>query len=602
MLAISVAFALQLTPPPLPLDVECDSMHAAKIAQELARDGGVPTCTGATIPAGHQLVSAGARLPSPADAVCAGLTPNGCAAHFRDHPAHGLKAGAGPYQAYHFGEAEDLRLADGTRPLLYYKPGTGAHVDDWVFFLGGGAGLCAQKINQRDATTGPGWSSLSDPGVSCFSQLNYANESLEMTVGKGFNMPRQLDFDGQGILGRRTDNLFRDYNVVVLARTNDYFIGDLTRTDLVVATERRGPVEFRYRVASLPLQGSRIVEAALTFFETPPVPGGNDFNAARRVLFATSSSGTNSVHRMDRWRDVVRRLTTRDAYDSEPAYVALMASSSGVTPDSVGFEDFDEDAACGSVFTNTCGAGFERPPRGVVTSWLTDDGDQPIGFDERAFEPYADTWWDGGVGGFDGGRPDHGVAPGGEALPIASVSATTDGLLDESCLATESQRWRCRSTLYVMFNHLKTPLFIAHSLHDESNIKGEPKGASTRDASGNLPRWRNTRWVGTSEEPMARFARFMFSSFANDRDDGAGAGARGDSKESGPLGVWAPTCSGHEPEKSDEHFLRVRMRGLNLSQAASRWFEGGEAGPDVVLLDLDGGLTIDGTDGGCNAL
>ncbi len=596
----ALLLAAQFPPPPTTVYADCESMHAAKIAEELAGPRGVPSCTDAVIPTGHSLVSAGAQLPAPARSVCAKLTPNACARHFRAHPRLGLKPGSGAYQAYPFGEADDLRLADGTRPLLYYKPGAGQHADDWVFFLGGGAGLCAQKIVQRDATTGAGMSSLTDAAVECYSQLDYGNDDIEATVGKGFNMPDRLSFSGQGILGDRPDNAFRDYNVVVLARTNDYFIGDLTRTDVVVATRQLELKLQKLRVASFPLDGNRIVAAAIAFFETAPADSGRDINSARRVLFATSSSGTNSVHRMDAWRDLLRDVTTRASGDAEPAYVALMASSSGVTPDAVGFEELDDDAPCGSVFSGSCGSGFDDPPRGLVSAWRTDVGARPIGFDEKVFEPYVPTYWDGGVvPAADGGVPDHGVAPGGEALPIASVWATPDGLLDESCVATEAMRWKCRSTLYVMFNHLETPLFIAHSLHDSSNIKGEPKGVTTRDSAGNLPRWRDTSWVGSSAEPMAIFARFMFGSWARDRDD-VGGGASGESRDSGPIGLWAPTCSGHEPEKSDEHFLRVRMGGLNLSDAASRWFEGGQAGPDVVRLDTDGSLTVDGTSAGCD--
>ncbi len=600
-LYVVTLFLVQLTPPPPTLYVDCESMHAAKIAQELVLDGGVPSCDGGTIPSGHSLVSAGAQLTGPGRRACELMTPNACAQHFRDFPEDGLKEGTGGYRAYHFGAPQDLRFPDGSRAMLYYKPGRNLHVDDWVFFLGGGAGLCAQKLIQRDSTTGAGWSSLSDHGANCYSALDYGNPDVEETVGKGFNMPRLRDFDGQGLLGDRPDNDFRDYNVVVLPRSSDYFIGNVTRTNVVVASETSGwpRVTRSFRAASLPLRGDAIVRAAIEFFETVPSRGGSDINAARRVLFASSSSGTNSVHRVDSWRDLVRDVTTRASGDTEPAYVALMASSSGVTPDSVGFEEFDGDAACGSVFAGSCGPGYDDPPSGVSSAWRTRSG-SPIGFSETTFKNYTPTYWDGGVAFASSGVSDHGVAPGGEALPIASVSATPDGQLDASCLDTEPKTWKCRSTLYVMFNHLQTPLFIAHSLTDQSNMKGEPKGVVTRDASGDIPKWRDTSWLDTGDAPMAIVARFMFGSWARDRDDVGAAGAAGASKNSGPLGLWAPSCSGHEPEKSDEHFLRVRMGGLNLSQAVSRWFEGGEAGSDVVLLDEDGTFTVDDTAAGCN--
>lgn len=545
----------------------CDSIHAAKIAY----DAGLSDCT-TPIPWTHRQPSSGSLLPTSA---CHGLTANACATYFRVHPDEGLIRNpptSGAYMAHHVGMALDLRLPDGTRPMVYYKPAPGTiasnpHFNSWLFFFYGGAGMCAQDVVQAEGRAGV--SSLASQGASCFDKLDYGSQE-EAHAGTGFSRDLFADFSHAGILGDHPDNaVFANYNRVIITKSNDYYIGDVTKPNVDVG--------HGFTVKTMPLQGNAIVKATFAFFTTP-VQGGADFNDARRVLFVSSSSGTNSVHRVDEWRmDVLARAPN--------AYVGLMANSSGVTPDSFTLEEFD-DAPCGSVYIGNCGATFDNPPHGMTPSTgllTTDATPRRLAFSHATFLDYVPTTWDG--------VSDGQIAPGMEAHNLASVSAFTDSVLDASCVGTEApaDRWKCRSPLYVMFNHLRTPLFIAHSLRDKSNIKGVIKGIASRDARGFLPTWLTVAWPAghpfEGQSPMESLARFQFSSWVNDRNDAGGA--VGDSRYAGPIGVWAPNCDHHEPEKSDVSFVGTADEQVLIGSPADnangritlqstlvQWFEG----------------------------
>ncbi|MFN0253352.1 MAG: hypothetical protein ACKV2T_41160 [Kofleriaceae bacterium] len=588
--SLALIFAALAAPRPASAST-CSSIHAAKIAI----DSGLTDCTTKTIKPFNQRASSGAELGA-ASSTCIGLTADACAKHFLDHPSHGLVQNArtaGVYSAYHFGANQGLRLPDGTRPMLYYKPAPGTldsnpHFNKWLFFFYGGAGMCAQDIVQREGTGNAGTSSLTSQGAECLAKLAYGNQR-ETQAGTGFSRERYADFSTNGILGDDPENaVFSQYNRVVITKTNDFYIGDVTKTGVDVGGG--------FTVATMQLQGNAIVKQAMAFFTTP-VQNGADFNDAQKILFVSSSSGTNNVHRVDEWRMFAMSL-------APSAYVALMANSSGVTPDSFTLEEFDE-APCGSIYSGNCGATFDNPPIGITpTNGIrTDDGHRLV-FSHAAFLDYATTYWDG--------TSDGQVAPGGEAAGLASVSAMTNSVLDASCLGTEipPNHWKCRSPLYVMFNHLRTPLFIAHSLHDSSNIGGVIKGIASRDGAGNLPRWSSVRWpVGpmNGQEPMATLARFQFSSWVTDRNDGGG-GAAGESRYAGPVGVWAPLCNHHEPQKSDLTFLSGRITigapddntqdQVTLEDTLVKWFEGGTT---AVRIDgfLDSRTVLDGDVSAC---
>lgn len=544
----------------------CESIHAAKIAIE-AR---LPDCTTTRLSARHLPPAAGSLLSEPARSACVDKTADECAAYFRANPSAGLidtPATAGTYTAYHV-LAGDLRLPDGTRPMVYYKPAPGTatsnpRFDNWLFFFYGGAGKCAQEVVQIEGELGT--SSLTAQGEECLGAIDYANQQ-DTKAGTSFSRDRHLDLHDWGILGDAPDNPFANYNRVVITKTNDYYIGDVTKVDVDVGDG--------FRVATMQLQGNAIVKQVLAMFTTPR-QGGADLDDARNVLFVTSSSGTNSVHRMDEWRLATLAL-------APTAYVGLMANSSGVTPDSFTLEDYDA-APCGSVYIANCGASYDDPPHGVTAAngltTIHPTLPRPIAFSHATFLDYVPTVWDGTAGG---------VAPGGEAHGLASVSASPNSVLDKSCLATEppGDRWRCRSTLYVMFNHLRTPLFIAHSLRDSSNIGGVIKGVASRDANGMLPRWNTIQWSPANplfgESPLESLGRFQFSSYVDDRD--LPTGAAGDSRLAGPLGVWAADCAQHEPEKYDHSFVtgdvvmgapaNNNLERGTLAETLVRWFEG----------------------------
>lgn len=577
-----VAAAVAIAPRPAHAS-SCTSIHAAKIAVESK----LADCTAAKITSANQTAASGANLGAAASA-CIGLTADECAAYFVAHPERGLienTATTHSYTAYHFGAEHGLRLPDGTRPMLYYKPAPGGdnpHFNSWVFFLYGGAGMCVQDVVQK--TDGPGWSTLSSQGADCFDKLAYASQA-ETKAGTGFGRVRHADFSSYGILGDNPANtVFAKYNRVVITKSNDYYIGDVTKYNVDVGNG--------FSAQTMQLHGNAIVKRAMAFF-TSPVQGGADFNDARRVLFVASSSGTNSVHRADEWRMAAMSL-------APDAYVGYMANSSAVTPDSFTLEEFD-DAPCGSIYANNCGATYDNPPHGITpaTGLVTDSG-RRLGFSHAAFSDYVPIYWNG----TDPAQ----LAPGNDAHSLASISAFPDSVLDASCLAAEppADQWKCRSPIYVMFNHLRTPLFIGHSLHDTSNIDGVIKGIASRDADGSLPRWNQTTWPAGSpyagQEPHATLARFHFSSWVTDRNDPTGA--VGESRYAGPIGVWAPLCNHHEPEKSDHSFLSIEIGSpannsigrVTLERALVQWFEG-----RVKTVRIDGFLDSEtvGTPTGC---
>jgi hypothetical protein len=534
--------------------ITCDSIHAAQIAIE-AR---LSNCHADPIPANHYPTAAGGST-----GICVGWTANECATFFRNNPEVGLKTGSGYYVARFFGFDEDLRMTDGTRPLMYFKAGS---TNNWLFFFGGGAGMCKQNVVQTEHRNGS--SDLDPQGITCFDNTDYNSTEIETTAGKGFGMPWAMDFDG--ILSANGSNPFSGYNIVVFARTNDFFMGNLTLHDEEV--HRDLTTSTSWQVSHLPLQGNAIVEAAFHAFDNPNL-NDPDLSDAERVLFVVSSSGANAIHRIDAWAALMATLTSNDG--SAAAHIGVLAASSGMTPDSFVFEGNDDGPSC-SVYAASCASGYDEPPAGAVAHWMI--GNTPVTFDDGAFRDYVDTAWNGST--------DPGVAPGGEAHPITSVSTAWNAMLDGSCLVDEDSAttWKCRSTFYVMLNHLSTPLFIAHSLADSSNIKGHPKGATARTAAGTVIRWEETHWPGTTENPMVVLGRRAFESWIADRD----AGAVGESANSGPFGLWAPMCVRHEPEKYADTFfdtggVGVELDGTTLATALASWFEGG-----TTEIHLDG--------------
>ena len=574
----------------------CASIHAAKIA--LASQ--LPDCDDATITAATHTDASGRSLGVGDNTVCIGLTANECAAYFVAHPERGLipnQRGTHDYVAHHVGVELGLQLPDGTRPMVYYRPAPGTvssnpHFNSWIFYFYGGAGMCAQDVVQRERADGAGMSSLTVQGAECLGKIDYASQD-ETKPGTGFNRNRHVSFEGYGILGSRESNaVFANYNRVVITKTNDYYIGDVTKQDVDVGSG--------LRVDTMQLQGNAVVKAVFAYFSMP-VDGGADLDAATHVLLVASSSGTNAVHRVDEWRqDILAR--------APGAFVALMMNSSGVTPDSFAFEEYD-DAPCGSIYAGNCGATFDDPPHGEMPGLLT-TGKLPraVKFSHAAFLDYTRTYWDG--------TSDTQLAPGGDAHSLASVSASRDSVLDASCLAyeTAADEWKCRSPIYLVFNHLRTPLFIAHSLRDSSNIQGVLKGVASRDASGDLPRWNKVAWdqaavnpLGLSvlEPPMQTVARFQFASWVADRNDPNGA--VGDSRFAGPIGVWASDDDMHEPEKHDRSYKCGNVTigsaidnssPITLQEALVQWFIGRT---QVVRIDgLGASQTILGPNDRCS--
>ena len=548
----------------------CDSIHAAKIA----RDYRLPGCDAPNVINDFSAhASAGAGL---ADSFCNQKTPNQCAQHFRDNPANGLidnGASATRYRAFHFSTGpDDPLMPDGTRPLLYYKEGSGEHINDWIIFLQGGANMCTTSLVQPTQRQPPdNVSRLSTLGLECFGKMDYSNQA-ETAAGTGFNRQKWKDLSSVGILGEAAVNPdFHAYNRVYITKPNDGWVGGATWTNVDVI---RGGVGARWQVATMQTRGDEIVRKAMAFLANS---GGatNDFNAAENVLFVASSTGVNAVQRVDDWRDAVIAHTTVPP-DDYPAYVGMMVNSQIMLPDALVFEDND-DSVCGSIYRRDCPGNYDEPPAGRLPYRLGPGSSRYLTFSNSAWLDYQETTF------LDSSSP---LAPGEDWAQYQSVAAR----LDTSCVALELQYpWRCRSRQYVMLNHLATPLFMAHSYHDGSNSKINTQLVRLED--GAIPTWDNVKDAFPGERPLETVTRDLLNKYVDNRDNPAPGGAAGASKNAGPLGVWASDCEQHEPEKHADHFSNGavqigvpigNMLQVTLSAALKAWFE---SRVEVVRID-----------------
>lgn len=540
--------------------VSCESLHAARIAKDYV----LADCDSDPIPDAALHASAGAGL---SDASCTGQTADACARHFRAVPDRGMVDNASAidsYEALHFALGpNDPLMPDGSRPMLYYRAGSGIHANDWIIFLQGGANMCTTEVDQTE-TLGEA-SSLTTLGRACFDKLDYDRQS-ELAAGTGFHRERWKDLSDVGILGEAAANPdFASYNRVFIVKPNDGWVGARTHLDVGFADDAGQ----RWQIRTMQTRGDEIVRHALGFLANS---GGRtrDFHAASNVLFVASSTGINAVQRIDDWNDEVVALTT--AFDNTPAYVGMMLDSQIMLPDQWVYEAVE--SGCSSIYPNDC-PGASDPPGGQLAFLIDADDGRTMTFDARSWDDYKEVTYDGG---------ESQLASGEDWTQYESVGAQ----LDRSCLLDDPQPWRCRSRQYVMLNHVATPLFLGHSYHDGSD--GVINGQTHRLASGSLPRWHDVAVANPGERPLEILTRRLLNAYVDHRDTLVG-GAIGDSKLAGPLGVWVSDCGQHEPVKHRTHFSSGEVRitnssgngPLTLSAALRRWFELG-----VPVIRIDG--------------
>ena len=154
--------------------------------------------------------------------------------------------------------------------------------------------------------------------------------------------------------------------------------------------------------------------------------------------------------------------------------------------------------------------------------------------------------------------------------------------LDAECEAVHGREApACFDVDHVLFNHLRTPVFVAASISDSNQWNNviEMLGEGQADTS-----WQALD-CGTA--PGLRYiehTRNQVASYMNDRDN-AGGGADGESHRSGPMGVWAPQIWDHVLAHDDCKFGALTVGGTTLAQAFARWMNG-----EAVRL-------VDGVDG-----
>jgi hypothetical protein len=506
----------------------CYNIHAVQIAVE----EGLADCDTARMPTLIGRTSGGpwAAFADPSwHDDCIRLTANECAALHRARPERTLTSLGGGNMAVVFPRTSE-QCTDGTRPAYYYAPGSGAGANRWVIYLNGSSGKCGVSVDREAGEVQPF-------GERCFDNIvsGEADSSFLLRGAK----------DASGILSASPRSRFADWNRVhVPSCSNDQYQGQRIQRDVIVAS-----VGGRDYSADVFSRGHLIVRDVLS-----DLAHNESFAAAELVVLNGASGGAEGlIMTLDSLADHARTLL-----ELHPdASIVGLIDSRGTEPSADNSEaSFDDPSIrCGSVFAADCnGRGFDRLP------WGTDLGG--FGFDLTAYLPHSaehPTW--------------------------GHVYETVHGwtsALDAECLAAHGARGaRCQDATHVLYNHLKTPVFVAASLSD-SNQWNNPIEFLAEDQA-------TTTWQALDcAEPIGgryiEHARNQIVSYVRDRDNPAG-GADGESHGSAPIGVWAPRIWDHIFSQDRCKFSALTVAGVSLEDAFSSWLDG-----NVVAL-------IDGYDG-----
>jgi hypothetical protein len=508
----------------------CDSIHAVQIAVE----EGLANCDTATLSKLVGKASGGPRAaladPSWHD-DCVGSTANACAALHRARPERTLTSLGGGDMTVVFPRTSE-QCTDGTRPAYYYARGSGAGANRWVIFLNGSSGKCGAGVDREAGEVRPF-------GERCFDNIvsGEADTSFLLRGAK----------DAGGILSASPRNRFADWNRVhIPSCSNDQYQGQRIHHDILVESVRG-----RDYSADVFSRGHLIVRDVLS-----DLANNETFAAAEQVILNGASGGAEGlIMTLDSLADHARRLLELNP----DAPIVGLIDSRGTEPSVENSEaTFDDPSiTCSSVFAADCnGLGFDDPPRGTDLSGF--------GFDLTAYRPHS---------------PDH-PTWGGVYEKLHGWSSA----LDAECLAVHgAQSARCQDATHVLFNHLKTPVFIAASISD-SNQWNNPIEFLAQDQATTT--WQAVDCADPTGERYIEHARNQIVSYVRDRDNVAG-GADGESHGRAPVGVWAPQIWDHVFSQDLCKFSSLSVAGVSLADAFSRWLDGNA----VALIDGYRGAT-----------
>ncbi len=340
-----------------------------------------------------------------------------------------------------------IRCVDGTRPLFYFEPGQGAHANRWIFYVQIGGWTCDEYCP----------TSYLQPGNLAHASSAYnENASHRNAVGIFSNSP---------------DNIFRNYNIVMLDKCfGDRNLGDTTYTGVYTGIggleEGTGPVYFH---------GYRVILGALRRLE-------REFNLgdAEQIVFVTQSNGSNGAyHYIDRLSDHISTTLGITA----PVY---LAAQSYLLPGPeveyyferdewpANYTDIPTSTAAPGIInapntpqTGACGPGFD-PSSPDYFAWVL-QGRQVDG--GRTCSVSDPVYTEAGANGQIYATED--FASGTEARIFALWGADNGPTVtwDESCVAahaSDPDLRACRDSLHVLSHHLQTPTFFSAQWADRT--------------------------------------------------------------------------------------------------------------------------------------
>lgn len=358
-----------------------------------------------------------------------------------------------------------VRCLDGTRPVFYYEPGSGADANKWLFKIQNGGLECSDDC----------------PTVSILP-LNRKDFSSAYNENGTTGV-------GTAIFSNNSDNLFKDYNVVMLDKCfGDRNLGDATYTDVFT-----GSLDIDVGTGPVYFHGYRVILAVLRRLE-------REFNLAdaEQIVFTTHSNGTNGAyHYIDRLSDHIS--TTLGI----SASVRLVASSYILPGPEVEF--FFEEGYWPENYTDIPGSITSDP--GIINAPNTPPtGACGPGFDRA--DPYYSHWIlegrnanggkicysidpDTANGGADGkAYATEDFQSGREAFNF-TVWGVDNGVTvtwDQSCVdahASDPDLRACRDPRHVFTHHLQTPTFFSAQLADRG-LRLVAHALSTWSPEGNV--------------------------------------------------------------------------------------------------------------------
>ena len=372
----------------------------------------------------------------------------------------------------------EARCNDGTAAVFYFRPYEGEeNRDRWVVQLQGGGGC-------RDAE-------------SCAKRWCSVDTNFGATQMSSRFAPSE-DIDGKGILRRRQDNPWGDYNqVFVRYCTSDAWSGTNANVSATAPHPRTGE-DVSYVTSFL---GARVVDAVISTLSADPVaPLVYDRGESREmpdlddaefvVLAGASAGGGGTVRNLDHFAETLRETNTRcQGSDCLLDVRGLIDSAYGPALENLGFEE---------------------------TDFCTDFG---LCTAEAFFQADA----------------------------LASAAFRGDRA-DQSCIAWHTANapgteWQCTEN-HVIEEHLTTPFFLRMGLTD-SLISGNTLERHYTDETGEA----------IDLESFARIVRNQLIALAEIQATGHEAGAIAI-----PVGIFGPSCSKHETLRSDDSTYAVTVQ------------------------------------------